>query len=294
MDDKAFRARLAAAAAAVETELDALLSLEPRPGEPARPRRLLEAMRYSTLGGGKRLRAFLVIETARALGRSDAGPVRAAAAIECLHAYSLIHDDLPSMDDDDLRRGRATAHRAFDEATAILAGDALQALAFEILADPQTDANAETRARLCADLGRAAGPRRHGRRPDARHRRRNIGVALLDRGGRASASDEDRRAHPLQRRSRRASCWRERRDVCGAVALWRGGRRGVPGRGRPARRRGRHGDAGQARRQRRRPEQGDARRGARRRRRPSGTRRAGREGENGGRRGPNSETAATF
>jgi farnesyl diphosphate synthase len=157
MDDKAFRARLAAAAAAVETELDALLSLEPRPGEPARPRRLLEAMRYSTLGGGKRLRAFLVIETARALGRIDAGSVRVAAAVECLHAYSLIHDDLPSMDDDDLRRGRPTAHRAFDEATAILAGDALQALAFEILADPHTDANAETRATLCAGLGRAAG-----------------------------------------------------------------------------------------------------------------------------------------
>jgi farnesyl diphosphate synthase len=157
MDDRTFRARLAAAAAAVEAELEALLSFEPRPGEPARPRRLLEAMRYSTLGGGKRLRAFLVIETARALGRSDAGPVRAAAAIECLHAYSLIHDDLPAMDDDDLRRGRPTAHRAFDEATAILAGDALQTLAFEVLADPRAEASADTRAALCAGLARAAG-----------------------------------------------------------------------------------------------------------------------------------------
>ena len=83
--------------------------------------------------------------------------MRAGAAIECLHAYSLIHDDLPAMDDDDLRRGRPTAHRAFDEATAILAGDALQTLAFEALADPATDASAETRVQLCAGLARAAG-----------------------------------------------------------------------------------------------------------------------------------------
>ena len=157
MNEATFKARLAAAAEAVEGELDTQLAFETRPGEPVRPGRLLEAMRYSTLGGGKRLRAFLVIETARALGRGDRGPVRAAAAIECLHAYSLIHDDLPAMDDDDLRRGRPTAHRAFDEATAILAGDALQTLAFEILADPDTDANAETRASLCAGLARAAG-----------------------------------------------------------------------------------------------------------------------------------------
>ncbi len=152
-----FKARLATAAATVEGELEGLLAFEARPGEPARPTRLLQAMRYSTLGGGKRLRAFLVIETAHALGRSDRGPVRAAAAIECLHAYSLIHDDLPAMDDDDLRRGRPSAHRAFDEATAILAGDALQTLAFEILADPDTDANAEIRGALCAGLARAAG-----------------------------------------------------------------------------------------------------------------------------------------
>jgi farnesyl diphosphate synthase len=114
-------------------------------------------MRYATLGGGKRLRAFLAIETARALGRADQGPRRAGAAIECVHAYSLIHDDLPAMDDDDLRRGRPTTHRAFDEATAILAGDALQALAFEILADPLTDALAEVRAALCFGLARASG-----------------------------------------------------------------------------------------------------------------------------------------
>ena len=133
------------------------LSLEPKPGEPARPKRLMEAMRYATLGGGKRLRPFLTVETARALGRTDNGPKRAGAAIECIHAYSLIHDDLPAMDDDDLRRGRPTTHRAFDEATAILAGDGLQALAFEILADPATDASADVRVALCLGLARAAG-----------------------------------------------------------------------------------------------------------------------------------------
>jgi len=157
MEEQAFKARLAEAAAAVERVLEDLLAAEPKAGETARPRRLIEAMRYATLGGGKRLRPFLAIETARALGRTDAAPVRAGAAIECVHAYSLIHDDLPAMDDDDLRRGRLTTHRAFDEATAILAGDALQTMAFEILADPQTAPRAEARAGLCAGLARAAG-----------------------------------------------------------------------------------------------------------------------------------------
>jgi farnesyl diphosphate synthase len=157
MDDTAFAVRLAESGAAIERELEILLAVEPNSGEPARPKRLIEAMRYATLGGGKRLRPFLTVETARALGRTDNGPRRAGAAIECIHAYSLIHDDLPSMDDDDLRRGRPTTHRAFDEATAILAGDALQALAFEILADPATDRNAEVRAALCGGLARAIG-----------------------------------------------------------------------------------------------------------------------------------------
>jgi farnesyl diphosphate synthase len=157
MDDADFAARLAESGAAVERELDTLLAADPRPGEPARPERLIQAMRYATLGGGKRLRPFLTIETARALGRQDEGPRRAGAATECIHAYSLIHDDLPAMDDDDLRRGRPTTHRAFGEATAILAGDALQALAFEILTDPATDRNAEVRVALCAGLARASG-----------------------------------------------------------------------------------------------------------------------------------------
>ena len=157
MDESAFAARLAESQAGIERELEKLLELKPKPGEPARPKRLMEAMRYATLGGGKRLRPFLTVESAQALGRTDNGPKRAGAAIECIHAYSLIHDDLPSMDDDDLRRGRPTTHRAFDEATAILAGDGLQALAFEILADPATDASAEVRVALCLGLARAAG-----------------------------------------------------------------------------------------------------------------------------------------
>ncbi len=157
MEEQAFKARLVETAAAVERMLEDLLAVEPKAGETARPRRLIEAMRYATLAGGKRLRPFLAIETARALGRADAAPVRAGAAIECVHAYSLIHDDLPAMDDDDLRRGRPSTHRAFDEATAILAGDALQTMAFEILADPRTDPDAGTRAGLCAGLARAAG-----------------------------------------------------------------------------------------------------------------------------------------
>jgi farnesyl diphosphate synthase len=157
MDESAFAARLAETAAAIERELEIVLAAEPRPGEPARPARLIAAMRYATLGGGKRLRPFLAVETARALGRADKGPRRAGVALECVHAYSLIHDDLPAMDDDDLRRGRPSTHRAFNEATAILAGDALQALAFEILADPATDASAEARAALCVGLARAIG-----------------------------------------------------------------------------------------------------------------------------------------
>jgi farnesyl diphosphate synthase len=117
----------------------------------------MSAMRHGVLGGGKRLRPFLTIETARALGPADGSPLRAGAAIECVHGYSLIHDDLPAMDDDDLRRGRPTVHKAYDEATAILAGDALLTLAFEIMADPATHPDGETRAALCLGLARGAG-----------------------------------------------------------------------------------------------------------------------------------------
>jgi farnesyl diphosphate synthase len=157
MKTNAFAAQLAEVGAAIETELDALIGFAPRDGERARPKRLVEAMRYAILGGGKRLRPFLVVESARAFGAEGDGPRRVGAAIECLHGYSLIHDDLPAMDDDDLRRGRPTVHCAFDEATAILAGDALLTLAFEILAAPQTAADGGIRATLCAGLARAVG-----------------------------------------------------------------------------------------------------------------------------------------
>jgi farnesyl diphosphate synthase len=142
-----FSATLAAAAAKMETVLADILA------SPAWPQRLREAMVHGTLGGGKRLRPFLVCETARLFGREDDGVLRAAAAVELVHAYSLIHDDLPAMDDDDLRRGRPTVHRAFDNATAILAGDALLTLAFEVLAGVEG-----APAALVGVLARAAGP----------------------------------------------------------------------------------------------------------------------------------------
>ncbi len=152
-----FMARLLAVAGEVETTLEALLADETRPGEIARPARLMGALRHASLAGGKRLRPFLTIETARMLGADGPGPLRAGCAVELLHCYSLVHDDLPSMDDDDLRRGRPTVHKAFDEATAILAGDALQTLAFEVLADPATSDDPMIRSELVLRLARASG-----------------------------------------------------------------------------------------------------------------------------------------
>jgi farnesyl diphosphate synthase len=152
-----FRRRLDAAADAAESALDALLAPAPLPGEIARPARLLEAMRYSSLGGGKRLRPFLVIESARLFGVVGEAALRTACALEMIHCYSLVHDDLPAMDDDDLRRGRPTTHKAFDEATAILAGDGLLTYAFDVVADPRTHQDAGVRAALVLALARAAG-----------------------------------------------------------------------------------------------------------------------------------------
>src|SRR5450759_3139565 len=129
-----FAARLSAVAAETEALLDRLLGDRPVAGEVARPPRLLAAMRHAVLGGGKRLRPFLLVETATLFGTARDGALLAGAALECLHCYSLVHDDLPAMDNDDLRRGRPTVHKAFDEATAILAGDALLTIAFDILA----------------------------------------------------------------------------------------------------------------------------------------------------------------
>jgi farnesyl diphosphate synthase len=150
----AFEQRLSSYAQAVEARLSALLARVESDGAPPR---LVAAMRHATLGGGKRFRPFLLIETARLLGRPVAAALDAATAVECLHCYSLVHDDLPSMDDDDLRRGLPTVHVAFDEATAILAGDALLTLAFEILADPATEPDAVIRSGLCLSLARASG-----------------------------------------------------------------------------------------------------------------------------------------
>ncbi len=157
MPKSAFTDRLADVAAMMEACLDSLLGTEPLDGETARPARLLDAMRYASLDGGKRLRPFLVIETARLLGAEDPGVARAAAALECVHCYSLVHDDLPDMDDDDLRRNRPTVHRAFDPATAILAGDALLTYAFDILSDRATHGDPAVRAELVLTLARAAG-----------------------------------------------------------------------------------------------------------------------------------------
>jgi len=138
-------------------EVDALFNeLLADPPDPRR--RLSEAMRYSATGGGKRLRPLLVMASSLLCGVRHGQALRAALAVECVHVHSLIHDDLPCMDDDDLRRGKPTAHRAYDEATAVLAGDALLALAFEILANPETHPSGEVRSELVLELSRAAGP----------------------------------------------------------------------------------------------------------------------------------------
>jgi farnesyl diphosphate synthase len=152
-----FQARLTAVADATENMLDRLMSSSPLPGETFRPPRFLTAVRYASLGGGKRLRPFLMVETARLFGVEGDGVLRAAAAVEMVHCYSLVHDDLPALDNDDLRRGRPTTHRAYDEATAILVGDALLTYAFDVTADPQTNSDPAIRAALVLALARAAG-----------------------------------------------------------------------------------------------------------------------------------------
>jgi farnesyl diphosphate synthase len=165
MNSSAFNARLTAVAAEIDVLLDCLLGTEPEPGEIVRPERLLAAMRHAVLGGGKRLRPFLLVETAALFGvprqetyqKTDQGALLAGAALECLHCYSLVHDDLPAMDDDDLRRGRPTVHKAFDQATAILAGDGLLTIAFDCLARVDVHPDAAVRVALVTELARAAG-----------------------------------------------------------------------------------------------------------------------------------------
>ncbi|QHL90288.1 polyprenyl synthetase family protein [Sphingomonas changnyeongensis] len=140
-------------AADIDHQFDLLL---PLPEDPRRP--LYEAMRHAAIGGGKRLRPLLVCAAADLFLVDRQAALRVGTAIECIHVYSLIHDDLPAMDDDDLRRGKPTVHKAFGEATAILAGDSLHALAFELLADERTHADPFVRAELCLELARASGP----------------------------------------------------------------------------------------------------------------------------------------
>ena len=152
-----FRQRLDSVAADTEALLGLLLGDTMLPEERARPKRLMDAMRHVALGGGKRLRPFLVVETGVLLGVPRARTLMAGAALECVHCYSLAHDDLPAMDNDDLRRGRPTAHKQFDEATAILAGDGLLTLAFDILARNETHPNPAVRAELVLALARGAG-----------------------------------------------------------------------------------------------------------------------------------------
>jgi farnesyl diphosphate synthase len=149
-----FSQRLTDAAALTEVRLAALLDEAVAGGAPPR---LVAAMRHGTLGGGTRLRPFLTVECARLFNVSPHAALETAAALECVHCYSLVHDDLPAMDDDDLRRGRPTVHKAFDEWTAILTGDALLTLAFELLATPRAHPDAQVRAELIAGLARASG-----------------------------------------------------------------------------------------------------------------------------------------
>jgi farnesyl diphosphate synthase len=155
--DDPFLTRLDAVAADTEALLDRLLAATPVEGELSRPARLIEAMRYSGLGGGKRFRPFLVVECANLLAVPRQRALMAGAALECVHCYSLVHDDLPAMDNDALRRGQPTAHKKFDEATAILAGDGLLTFAFDVLSRPETHPDAAVRIELVSALSRASG-----------------------------------------------------------------------------------------------------------------------------------------
>ena len=148
----AFETALADAALFTEQSLEALL-----PPVAGPEGRVLEAMRYAALGGGKRLRGFLVIQSGSLFGVDRRSLGRVAAAVECIHAYSLVHDDLPAMDDDDLRRGKPTVHKAFDEATAILAGDALLTHAFALIGSPEAHGDPFVRCELVMRLAHASG-----------------------------------------------------------------------------------------------------------------------------------------
>lgn len=157
VDNAEFDKHLRQSAAEMEALITQLLDHATQPDEIARPQHLLAAMRHGTLNGGKRLRPFLVQESAKLFGANAQAAARVGAALECLHSYSLVHDDLPAMDDDDLRRGLPTVHKAFDEATAILAGDSLLTFAFDIIAAPETRVEDAAKVQLVLALSRAAG-----------------------------------------------------------------------------------------------------------------------------------------
>ena len=152
-----FTNRLDKTAEDTENLLSTLLSDQVLSDEITRPKRLVDAMRYSSLGGGKRLRPFLVVESAAVFGIAREAALLAGAALECIHCYSLIHDDLPAMDNSDLRRGRPTLHKAYDDATAILAGDALLTIAFDIITRDEIHREASVRLALTRALARASG-----------------------------------------------------------------------------------------------------------------------------------------
>jgi len=152
-----FQDHLTAIAKDTDALLDKLLAASPAKQELARPGRLLEAMRYASLGAGKRFRPFLVVESAALFGVPRPQALAVGAALECVHCYSLVHDDLPAMDNYELRRGRPTVHKAFDEATAILVGDSLLTFAFDILSRAETHPSAAVRIELVTALARAAG-----------------------------------------------------------------------------------------------------------------------------------------
>jgi farnesyl diphosphate synthase len=157
LSTESFQSQLTSVAADTERLLTGLLAAQPAAGELARPNRLLDAMRYATLNGGKRFRPFLVAASSALFDVPRERALLVGAALECVHCYSLVHDDLPAMDDDDLRRGQPTAHKKYDEATAILAGDGLLTFAFDILARPEAHPDAAVRMELVMALARGSG-----------------------------------------------------------------------------------------------------------------------------------------
>src|SRR5450830_379058 len=236
---EAFVSQLTAVAAEIESLIDRLLAAPAIEGKRARPQRLLDAMRYASLNGGKRFRPFLVVAIAALFDVPRKRALMVGAALECVHCYSLVHDDLPAMDDDDLRRGHPTAHKAFDEATAILAGDGLLTFAFDILARPDAHPDPAVRIELLLALARV-GARRHGGRADARPGRRRPlcrrPAAGVRRGcGDDAAGDEDRRAAALRLHRRWYSGASDRRRARGPRTLRLRCRPSLPDRRRPPR-----------------------------------------------------------